>query len=168
MHYGAQLLTFRSFVSFIGFLPAEDPELLCLVVVENPRKGKWGGRIAAPAFRRVVERILYLPEGRKVAPPPRTRSGEVARVAIPDLRGMTRRVARFQAGLRELPVTFSGKGDVVVWQAPLRRTEDGDLFQISCVLGNAGDPEADVRGIPLRQARLLQALPGDPALSPKL
>ena len=49
-------------VSFIGFLPARDPELLCLIVIDNPRHDRWGGHIAAPAFKRVMERILYIDE----------------------------------------------------------------------------------------------------------
>ena len=47
--------------SFVGFLPAEDPELLCLVVIDTPREGgHYGGQVAAPVFRRVVERVLSL------------------------------------------------------------------------------------------------------------
>jgi len=150
----------RNIVSFIGFLPADDPELLCLVVVENPQKDKWGGRIAAPAFKRIMERILYLPEGRRMAPSRRHDPGEVARVTIPDLRGLTSRVARFQAGLRGLPVTFSGMGDVVVQQHPLPGTDEVSMLHIFCVLGSAGDAATDVGGIPLRQTRLLQTLNG--------
>ncbi len=48
----------RYISSFIGFLPVEAPELLCLVVVDSPRKNHLGSRVAAPVFSRIVQRIL--------------------------------------------------------------------------------------------------------------
>ena len=46
--------------SFVGFVPATSPRYLALVVIENPRVGKYGGVVAAPAFRRTMERVLEL------------------------------------------------------------------------------------------------------------
>lgn len=58
----------RNIASFAGFLPAQNPELCILVVVDEP--GVWprtGGYVAAPAFRVIAEQSLrYLhipPEG---------------------------------------------------------------------------------------------------------
>ena len=36
--------------SFVGFAPAENPELLVAVVVDNPKGDYYGGTVAAPAF----------------------------------------------------------------------------------------------------------------------
>ena len=47
--------------SFIGFLPADKPRLAGLVIVDLPRGGKhaqFGGRMAAPLFRRIAERAM--------------------------------------------------------------------------------------------------------------
>ncbi len=41
--------------SFAGFLPVEDPELLIVVTVDEPRGSIYGGTVAAPAFRRIGE-----------------------------------------------------------------------------------------------------------------
>ena len=46
--------------SFVGFLPAEDPKLLCLVIVDTPKGLHWGSEVAAPTFKRIVDRILSL------------------------------------------------------------------------------------------------------------
>jgi len=46
--------------SFMGWAPAEDPEISVLVVVDNPKGKPWGGSVAAPAFREIVERTLPL------------------------------------------------------------------------------------------------------------
>jgi cell division protein FtsI (penicillin-binding protein 3) len=46
---------YRGYVSsFIGFAPADDPRLVVEVVLDNPRKGHFGGQVAAPVFQRVM------------------------------------------------------------------------------------------------------------------
>jgi cell division protein FtsI (penicillin-binding protein 3) len=39
--------------SFVGFVPADDPRLVILVVIDEPRKVHYGGIVAAPVFREV-------------------------------------------------------------------------------------------------------------------
>jgi cell division protein FtsI (penicillin-binding protein 3) len=156
-------------VSFIGFLPADAPELLCLIVIDNPQREKWGGTLSAPTFQRVMERILNLPGERKIALQQQTQEkvdkkspdqeDETSPVEIPELRGMNRRVARFQAGLRGLPVTFTGEGEVVVDQLPPPGPVPEDLLQITCVLGVPADSTvAAMNDTLIRQVRLLQTL----------
>ena len=42
---------------FGGFLPASDPKLLVLVVVDEPKGEHYGGVVAGPAFREIVEEV---------------------------------------------------------------------------------------------------------------
>ncbi|MGW8179785.1 MAG: penicillin-binding protein, partial [bacterium] len=45
--------------SFVGFAPIEDPALITLVVINEPTKGLyWGGYVAGPAFKEIMERAL--------------------------------------------------------------------------------------------------------------
>ena len=44
--------------SFVGFAPADDPQLLVEVVLQNPRAGHFGGLIAAPVFHDVMSFAL--------------------------------------------------------------------------------------------------------------
>lgn len=44
--------------SFIGFAPAENPEIAVVVIVVGPRGVYYGGTIAAPAFRQIVVESL--------------------------------------------------------------------------------------------------------------
>ena len=44
--------------SFIGFVPSEKPELVILVVVDEPEKNHYGGIVAGPAFRKIAETTL--------------------------------------------------------------------------------------------------------------
>jgi cell division protein FtsI/penicillin-binding protein 2 len=40
--------------SFIGMVPARDPQLLAAVVVDQPQGAIYGGSVAAPAFQKIV------------------------------------------------------------------------------------------------------------------
>jgi len=47
--------------SFIGFLPADKPRLGGIVIIDNPhgtKMAKYGGKMAAPLFRRIAERAM--------------------------------------------------------------------------------------------------------------
>lgn len=44
--------------SFIGYAPAEDPQIVLLVVIDSPEGIAWGGSIAAPVFKSVAEDVL--------------------------------------------------------------------------------------------------------------
>jgi cell division protein FtsI (penicillin-binding protein 3) len=47
--------------SFVGYVPAEEPRLVILVLVDEPRRFAWGGTGAAPAFREIArEALAYL------------------------------------------------------------------------------------------------------------
>jgi len=44
--------------SFIGYAPAEDPEVVVAVVVQRPTNGFYGGQVAAPVFQDVMTYAL--------------------------------------------------------------------------------------------------------------
>ena len=44
--------------SFMGFVPAENPRLAMIVVIDEPQDPAWGGVVAAPVFRQVAEQVL--------------------------------------------------------------------------------------------------------------
>jgi cell division protein FtsI/penicillin-binding protein 2 len=44
--------------SFIGFFPVENPQIVCLILINSPDQGKYGGLVAAPIFKNVAERIV--------------------------------------------------------------------------------------------------------------
>ncbi len=48
-----------SIASFVGFLPAEDPQVSVLVRLDRPRD-YWGSQVAAPVFQRLAERLVIM------------------------------------------------------------------------------------------------------------
>ena len=45
----------RYVASFVGFVPASDPQLVILVSIDEPRGAIWGGVVAAPAFQQIAK-----------------------------------------------------------------------------------------------------------------
>lgn len=108
--------------SFVGFAPVEDPQILCLVVLDEPSASIYGGQVAAPIFREILQDAAPLLEGLDsgLRPSPvRWACGdEDQRQEIPALEGLSaglaRRVVR-EAGL--LP-RLQGTGAHVTETAP--------------------------------------------------
>lgn len=46
--------------SFIGYLPAGNPKVVILVVVDEPKGSHWGATTAAPVFREIARRIMWI------------------------------------------------------------------------------------------------------------
>lgn len=45
--------------SFVGYFPAENPQIIITVVLNNPKSGEYyGGKVAAPIFQKIASRII--------------------------------------------------------------------------------------------------------------
>jgi cell division protein FtsI/penicillin-binding protein 2 len=60
-------------MSFIGFLPADDPQVIVLIKLDEPA-GRWASQVVAPIFRRLAERLVVQME----IPPDDVRLGLMA------------------------------------------------------------------------------------------
>ncbi len=109
--------------SFTGYVPADRPRLVILVVVDEPKGSQYGGTIAAPVFKEIAEATLrYLGVPPSIPsrtldlsapllaefsqPPAQTQSG------VPDLRGLDARAAISRAVAKGLQVRVVGSGVV--------------------------------------------------------
>lgn len=117
--------------SFAGYVPADRPRLVMLVVVDEPHGGQYGGEVAAPVFREIAEaslRYLGVPPSipsRSIGTPATTlaafsqsASPSARTGAVPDLRGLDARAAVAKAIETGLLVRAVGSG-VVTSQDPL-------------------------------------------------
>ena len=50
--------TGRYIASFVGFAPADDPQVIALAIVTNPQGVYYGGQVSAPIIRQLFENIL--------------------------------------------------------------------------------------------------------------
>ena len=106
-------------LSFIGFLPADDPEIIVYVAVDNP-KGvtQYGGTVSAPIARSIMMsaiEVLNIPE----------KSGGMLKeyiytdtkyLIVPDVVGMSKEEAT--KTLKDFKVKYTGSGDKVIYMSP--------------------------------------------------
>jgi cell division protein FtsI (penicillin-binding protein 3) len=125
-------------LSFIGFVPADEPRLVMLVMLDEPKNEKWGSEAAAPIFSAIgseVLRYLDVPPrdaatlsivtGPAEAPPGRVplttavaaEAGGDARI-MPDLRGRPLRQALAALAPLGVAVKLAGRGGRVAEQTP--------------------------------------------------
>jgi cell division protein FtsI (penicillin-binding protein 3) len=114
----------KYYSSFVGFLPADRPDLVIGVMLDEPGKEFYASTIAAPLFKRVAERALPLLKGHPGQAA--TSFGEFARTAptpsvaspvdgqedwtMPDLKGVSLREALRLMAPRSEKVRISGAG----------------------------------------------------------
>ncbi|MDS9470494.1 penicillin-binding transpeptidase domain-containing protein [Sporosarcina pasteurii] len=106
-------------VSFIGFAPADDPELLVYVAVDNPKNSvQFGGVIAAPIVGRIIEEIAPIAgiTKRENQLEKDYRWGDEITHRVPDLTGMTKETVRTQ--LYTYQIKWHGSGEKVKYQMP--------------------------------------------------
>ncbi len=79
--------------TFVGFFPADDPQVAMIVVLDEPKTSGYGGVSAAPIFKRIAERwIATLPQvAARLEKPHRSPADSLRR--LPDVRGLPATVA---------------------------------------------------------------------------
>lgn len=106
----------KRIASFIGFAPANDPQVVCLIMLDEPQvDNKYGGTIAAPLAGEVIEDILnYLGIEKQYT---ESEMPDV-KVEVPDVRGAGENDARTAVADKNLYVKVVGDGETVVDQLP--------------------------------------------------
>jgi len=121
---------------FAGLAPIDDPQLVIVVVVDEPKKSIYGGQVAAPVFRHIAESVLpYLGVSARIEDDSAWRTMQIADVQ-PEIEassvvGMSmREVRRFAAG-RGLRLHVHGSGWVRRQQpVGISALEQGDMLEV--------------------------------------
>jgi len=125
--------------SFVGFIPAMEPQYMIMVLVDEPQKRYYGGLVAAPAFKRIGTSLLTSEQGLALRSPAplhglkTTGSPAVEKSwinigprqnqiidtdTVPDLRGMPLRQAAESLLKAGIVFSLEGKGVIVREQIP--------------------------------------------------
>ncbi len=117
----------KRIASFVGFAPANDPELICLVMFDEPQtENKYGGTIAAPVVGEILsESLEYMGIDRQYT----EEEKPDVYVSVPELRGISKSAAGDKAVAANLKYVVKGNGDTVVDQlpAPNERIEESSI-----------------------------------------
>lgn len=122
--------------SFVGFAPADNPEIICLLLLDEPRAGATGGgAIAAPAVGKIMEDVLpYL--GHK--PQYTEENAQAISITVPNIKGKTVAEATEKLQSLGLVISIKGSGDKVTTQIPEAGTK---LHKDSVVLAYTQEGE---------------------------
>ena len=106
-------------VSFIGFMPANNPEIIVYVAIDNP-KGivQYGGTVAAPIARNILQDSIDILNIKKPDGASEKRYNYLDRkyATVPNVINMNLKDA--MQNLKPFKVEYSGIGDKVVYQSP--------------------------------------------------
>ncbi|WP_444644576.1 penicillin-binding transpeptidase domain-containing protein [Caproiciproducens sp. R1] len=108
--------TMQYIASYLGFAPADDPQVAMLVFFDEPHGDSYyGAAVAGPVFSRTMEEILpYLGVERKYT------DSELAKLDVnaPDVVGKTITEAKAELAKMKLTPKVYGSGDKIVSQVP--------------------------------------------------
>jgi len=114
----------RFVVSFIGYAPVEDPQLIVYVIIDEPNDSlAGGGAVAAPVFREILLKSLrkleiapsYIVQGEEE----NSENSQVeALIQAPDVTGMKGALAKEKLKVAGLSHEFVGEGAIVESQIP--------------------------------------------------
>lgn len=110
--------------SFIGFAPAENPQVLALVLIDEPEGIYYGGTIAAPVIAEVFQSVLPYLGIEPVYSEDEKKLDGVGTFPVPDLTGMTKKDAEKLLKSYEFgDIYYTGEGETVSEQFPLAGEE---------------------------------------------
>ena len=106
-------------LSFIGFMPADDPEIVVYVAIQNAKNVvQYGGTVAAPIARNIflsaIDILDIEPDTEGI--PKEYTWLDTKYVVVPDVVGLNLDEAK--ANLKGFNIEYSGSGESVVYQSP--------------------------------------------------
>lgn len=141
-------------VSFVGFLPLENPQILLYVAVDGAKRGaQWGSQISAPIGKRILKDIItYLS-----LPPDASEENDSFKelVTVPNIEGLNLRQAGLAVDSTGLVIRAVGEGDVIEKQMPKAGARVPLQTEILVYLGKNGGEEVEIpnfSGWTMRQA----------------
>ncbi|MCK9220475.1 MAG: penicillin-binding protein [Bacteroidales bacterium] len=131
--------------TFVGYFPADHPKYTCIVVINNPKKGKYyGGSVAAPVFRELSDKlyatrpdiVIPLPHDTTISPIPTAHAGQMKEL---------------EATFAYLNMTTKSQNSQAIWAQP--EPEKNGIILISKGVTRGIMP--DVTGMGLKDALYL-------------
>lgn len=119
----------KVWASFIGFAPVEDPVLVCGIVIDEPTYGAFGGIVAAPSFKQIMQQIISHPgleyaeklisvDSGDTTSPIENALPEEELNSVPDMCRMTRKKAAKFLSAEKIPFEIIGTGERIAFQKP--------------------------------------------------
>lgn len=154
--------TNKRIASFVGFAPANDPELICLVMFDEPQvANKYGGTIAAPVVGEILsESLNYMGVSKQYT----EEETQDVYIEVPELRGMTKDTAQATLTNANLKYMIKGSGNTIVDQlpSPSERLETDSVVILYTMDRDENDmvEVPDLTGVSVNDAKYILNLKG--------
>ena len=106
-------------LSFIGFLPADNPKVVVYIAIDNPKGTvQYGGTTVGPISKAVLKDCI------KALDIPRSEGGKEKKYKWPDSKTLTvpdvtnKSINEAKKDLKDFEVSVQGNGDKVTYQSP--------------------------------------------------
>ena len=124
-------------VSFIGFLPADNPQVVVYVAIDNP-KGvvQYGGTVAAPIAKSILEdsiTALNIEKSDEVIEK-NYQFWEKKYVEVPNV--TNQKLSDVKSSLQSFEVQYTGSGDYIIFQSPSNGERVLEGSKIRILLGD--------------------------------
>lgn len=111
-------------VSFLGVAPVNDPQVVCLVVIDNPKgTDVTGGSVCGPIFRDAMKDVLNYLQVPMQIEPQRVNAASFDEITLQNYTGISVGAAEAKAAVQGLTVSIVGTGNQVYAQLPLPNTK---------------------------------------------
>lgn len=124
-------------LSFIGFMPADDPKIVVYVAINNPKRVvQYGGVVSAPVAKAILtDAIDALDIKKRSAVTEKKYNWDDKKYyTVPDVVGKTPKEA--STLLKKYKVEYSGSGNTIVEQTPVAGTRLEETSTVRLMLGN--------------------------------
>ena len=124
-------------LSFIGFLPADDPKVVVYVAIDNP-KGvvQYGGTVAAPIAKAILEdsiTALNIEKSDEIIEK-NYQFWEKKYVEVPNV--VNKKLSDVKSSLQPFEVQYTGSGEYVIFQSPSAKERVLEGSKIRILLGD--------------------------------
>ena len=102
--------------SFLTFAPAENPQVLSLVLINEPQGNYYGGSVAGPVMKELLQNILPYLGIETIYSQKELEMEEVQKIIVPDFVGMTVQEAKKALYEQQIEYEIQGEGETITYQ----------------------------------------------------
>lgn len=124
-------------LSFIGFMPADNPQIVLYVAIDHPKNViQYGGQVAAPIAKNILTSAISILniDSSKDGIPKKYNYYDKKYIIVPDVTGYT--VSEANKMLQGFNILYSGEGNKVIYQSPPVNTYIPELGTVKLMLGD--------------------------------
>lgn len=145
----------KHLASFVGFFPLEKPRYVLLIMIRQPKGEFYGGLVAAPAFKKMAQRILSIdpPQGIEYTQLS-FESNVLSSENLPQVENLEVELASNILDASGIRYEFRGNGPFVIRQEEIRENEriEKVILHLGKPIGNNISVMPSLTGLSLKEA----------------